>query len=115
MRIIERDFSGMLSLTDRRSQTIDDTSRNHIRFFQGKIMAKLAVQKRFPFGIVALLAIAYIGFGDAFLPGAAGKYSYQTRLQLNAMMIKIMPGWKTKASPHQRTEDAVERMEGGKK
>jgi hypothetical protein len=106
LRIIQGNFSGTLP--------IGYTIRNHIRFFQGKIMAKLAVQKRFPFGVVALLAIAYIAFGDAFLPGAAGKYSYQTRLQLNAMMIKIMPGWKARTNPNRRTEDAVEQMGGNK-
>ncbi len=61
-----------------------------------------------------MLAIGYIGFGDAFLPGDLGRYSYQTRLQLNGMMIKVFPGWKARTNPNRRTEDAVEQMGGNK-
>jgi hypothetical protein len=88
--------------------------RNHIRFFLGDMMAKLAVQKRFPFGMAALVAVAYIAFGDAFLPGDAGRYSYQARAQLNTMMIKVFPNWKVKSNPNQRTEDAVQQTESSK-
>jgi hypothetical protein len=104
--IIDRDCSGILA--------IGLMLCNHIRFFLGDIMARTSVKQGLPIGILALGAIAYIAFGDAFLPGAAGRYSYQARLQLNAMMIKVFPGWKTQTNPNRRTEDAVDRMEGGK-
>jgi hypothetical protein len=78
------------------------------------MMARTSAKKGLPIGILAMGAIAYVGFGDAFLPGDAGRYSYQARLQLNGMMIKAFPGWKTKVSPHRRTEDAVEQMGGNK-
>jgi hypothetical protein len=77
-------------------------------------MARTSAKPGLPIGILAMLTIAYIGFGDAFLPGAAGKYSYQTRAQLNALMIKVFPSWKAKTNPNQRTENAVEQMERGK-
>jgi hypothetical protein len=78
------------------------------------MMARTSAKQGLPVGILAMGAIAYIAFGDAFLPGDAGRYSYQTRAQLNAMMIKIFPSWKAKTNPNQRTEDAVEKMEGRK-
>jgi hypothetical protein len=77
-------------------------------------MARTSAKKGLPVGILVMLAIAYVGFGDSFLPGAAGRYSYQTRAQLNALMIKVFPSWQAKTNPNRRTEDAVERMEGGK-
>jgi hypothetical protein len=88
--------------------------RNHIRFFLGDIMARTSAKQGLPLGILAMGAIAYIAFGDAFLPGDAGRYSYQTRAQLNTMMIKVFPSWKTKTNPNQRTEDAVQQTESGK-
>jgi hypothetical protein len=94
--------------------TIGSMLRNHIRFFLRDMMARTSAKQGLPLGILAMGAIAYIGFGDSFLPGDAGRYSYQTRAQLNAMMIKIFPSWKVKTNPNQRTEDAVEKMEGRK-
>ncbi len=86
--------------------------RNHIQFFLRDMMARTSAKQGLPLGIFAMGAIAYIAFGDAFLPGDAGRYSYQARAQLNAMMIKIFPSWKAKTNPHQRTEDALEKLGG---
>ncbi len=67
--------------------------------------------KRLPIGIILFLGVAYIAFGDAVLPGAAGQYSYQTRASLNQMMIKVFPSFTPKTNPYKRTEDAVQKNE----
>jgi hypothetical protein len=77
-------------------------------------MARNASKKGLPFGVLILVAMAYIGFGDAFLPGEAGRFSYQTRAQINRWMINVFPGFKVKTNPHQRTEQAIEREEKSK-
>lgn len=76
-------------------------------------MAKIAGKKGLPFGVLALLAIAYIAFGDAFLPGKFGYYSYYARYRMNEILINIFPSWK-QTSPHKRTEDAIRRQEEGR-
>jgi hypothetical protein len=67
--------------------------------------------KGLPIGIILFLAVAYIGFGDSVLPGAAGQYSYQARSALNQTLIKIFPSWKAKTNPYKRTEDAIKKNE----
>jgi hypothetical protein len=65
--------------------------------------------KGLPIGVILFLAVAYIGFGDSVLPGAAGQYSYQARYALNQTLIKIFPHWKAKTNPYKRTEDAIDK------
>jgi hypothetical protein len=77
-------------------------------------MAKIAGRKRLPIGILTMAAIIYIGFGDAFLPGVLGRYSYQARATLDQFLLQIFPSWKLKTNPYERTERAIEKEEGKK-
>lgn len=71
------------------------------------------MSKSLPFGLILLLSLAYIGFGDQFLPGSIGRYSFQARHSLDAMMIGMFPTWRPKTQPNARTEDAVRQTEKG--
>ncbi|ERN41934.1 hypothetical protein KR51_00014700 [Rubidibacter lacunae KORDI 51-2] len=64
--------------------------------------------------VLVVLAIAFVGFGDRFLPGAAGNASAQTRAKLNSILSGIFPDGKVD-DPHERTEKAVKKFEHGVK
>jgi hypothetical protein len=66
--------------------------------------------KKLPFGLIALVGLVFVGFGDQFLPTAIGKYSYQTRATLDNMMVGLFPSWRPKTNPNRRTEDAVNNL-----
>ncbi|MBE9028385.1 hypothetical protein IQ266_01280 [filamentous cyanobacterium LEGE 11480] len=61
-----------------------------------------------------MLAVAYVAFGDAFLPGKAGYYSTYSRATMNNMLVNMFPSWQSKTNPYQRTEKAIEQEENGK-
>ncbi len=57
--------------------------------------------------LVLLLTIAFIGFGDAFLPKPLSTVSRQARTSLNQIIASAVPGWSPKTKPYERTEDAL--------
>ncbi|MCS6814553.1 MAG: hypothetical protein NZ772_13440 [Cyanobacteria bacterium] len=59
--------------------------------------------------LVLLLAIAFVGFGDSFLPKPWNTMSRQSREALNNIIAKAVPSWSPKTKPYQRTEDALKR------
>ncbi len=63
--------------------------------------------KRVPVGLIVLLSVCFIGFGDQVLPKSIGKYSTATRASLDNMMVSAFPEWKPKTNPHRRTQDAI--------
>ncbi|KAM3093293.1 hypothetical protein ACKFKG_20005 [Phormidesmis sp. 146-35] len=71
------------------------------------------MRNRFPFGLILLLSLVYIGFGDQFLPFSLGRYSFQARSSLNQIMVGAFPSWRPKADPQQRTQEAVKQTEKG--
>ena len=60
-----------------------------------------------PLPFVLLIAIGFIGFGDA-LPKPLSTMSRQSRQALNQMISGIVPNWTPKTDPNKRTEDALE-------
>ena len=71
------------------------------------------MRNRVPFGLILLLSLVYIGFGDQFLPLSMGRYSTQARSSLNQMMVGAFPSWRPKTDPQQRTQEAVKQTEQG--
>ncbi len=57
--------------------------------------------------LMLLLTIAFIGFGDSFLPKPLSTASRQSRDALNTMIAGVVPSWAPKTKPNQRTEDAL--------
>jgi len=57
--------------------------------------------------LILLLTIAFIGFGDSFLPKPLSTASRQSRESLNNVISGLVPNWSPKMKPNQRTEDAV--------
>ncbi len=70
--------------------------------------------KKIPVGFLLLLGLIYVGFGDQFLPPSIGRYSFQVRSSLDGMMIGMFPNLRPKTNPYDRTEDAIQKTEGGK-
>ena len=64
-----------------------------------------------------LLTIGFLLFvflGDRFLPEPLGPASLKTRTSLNQAMMGLIPNWRPKTKPYQRTEEAIEKeYEGG--
>jgi hypothetical protein len=71
------------------------------------------MRNRVPFGLILLLSLVYIGFGDQFLPSSIGRYSLQARSSLDQMLVGAFPSWRPKANPQQRTQEAVKQSEQG--
>ncbi len=67
--------------------------------------------KNIPFGLILLISVIYVGFGDQFLPPAIGQYSGQARRSLDGMMIGMFPEWRPKTNPYDRTQDALQQTE----
>jgi len=66
--------------------------------------------------LILLVAIAFVGFGDSFLPKPLSTASRQTRDSLNKIVGGVVPNWAPKTKPNQRTEDALKQeMEQGTK
>jgi hypothetical protein len=64
------------------------------------------------FTFFLLLVLVFIGFGDRFLPKPLSTYSAQTRDRLNETIVNLFPNVKI-GSPHQRTEEAIQKEEKG--
>jgi hypothetical protein len=71
------------------------------------------MRNKIPFGLILLLGLIYIGFGDQFLPLSIGRYSFQARSSLNQMLVGAFPSWRPKADPQQRTREAIQQTEKG--
>ncbi|NDJ17807.1 hypothetical protein [Myxacorys almedinensis] len=69
------------------------------------------MRSKFPFGLVLLFGVLFIGFGDRILPSAIGQYSLQTRSVIDNTLIGLFPSWRPKTNPHKRTRDAIDRIE----
>jgi hypothetical protein len=68
------------------------------------------MRSKMPVGLILLVGLIFVGFGDQFLPPAIGRYSFQTRTALDQLLVNAFPNWQPKTNPHQRTEDAVRNM-----
>jgi hypothetical protein len=68
------------------------------------------MRSKTPVGLILLVGLVFVGFGDQFLPPEIGRYSLQTRSSIDQFFINTFPQWKPKTKPHQRTEDAVETL-----
>jgi hypothetical protein len=71
------------------------------------------MNQRIPVGLLLLLSLIYIGFGDQFLPASIGRYSFQARSSIDQMLIGAFPTWRPKVDPSRRTEEALEKTEKG--
>jgi hypothetical protein len=69
------------------------------------------MRNRIPFGLILLLGLVYIGFGDQFLPTSIGRYSFQARSSLDQMLVAAFPSWRPKTDPQQRTREAIQETE----
>jgi hypothetical protein len=67
--------------------------------------------KRVPVGLIVLLSVCFVGFGDQVFPKSIGKYSTAARASLDNIMVSAFPEWKPKTNPYGRTEDAVNQTE----
>jgi hypothetical protein len=67
--------------------------------------------KRVPIGLILLLSVVFVGFGDQILPKPIGKYSTAARTTLDNMMVSAFPEWTPKTNPYGRTEDAIKQTE----
>ena len=61
-----------------------------------------------PVPFLLLVAIAFIGFGDSFLPKPLNKWSRDSRESINQFISGLAPSWQPKKDPYKRTEDALE-------
>ncbi|MCU0549238.1 MAG: hypothetical protein MUC48_07815 [Leptolyngbya sp. Prado105] len=66
--------------------------------------------KKIPVGLILLVSLIFVGFGDQFLPPEIGKYSFQTRTAIDQIFVNAFPNWKPKTQPYERTEEAVRDM-----
>ena len=57
-----------------------------------------------------ILLLLYIGMGD-LLPGPLGKFSLQTRSHIDNWIVGLVPQWKPKVNPYQRTQDQLQKTE----
>ena len=58
--------------------------------------------------------LVFVFFGDRFLPEPLGPASLQTRTSLNQALMGLIPNWRPKTKPYERTEEAIEKeYEGG--
>lgn len=69
------------------------------------------MRSKFPFALVLLLGLIYVGFGDRFLPSEIGRYSLQTRSAIDTALVGLFPSWRPKTNPHKRTNDAINKVE----
>ncbi len=70
--------------------------------------------RKIPFGLIFLLTLVYVGFGDQFLPGSIGQYSTQLRARFDDMLVAGFPSWRPKSQPNARTQEAIKNLENGK-
>jgi hypothetical protein len=66
--------------------------------------------KKIPVGLVLLVSLVFVGFGDQFLPPEIGKYSFQTRNAIDQMLVNAFPNRRPKTDPYRRTNEAVENI-----
>ena len=67
--------------------------------------------KRVPVGLILLITVCFIGFGDQVLPRPIGKYSTAARKMLDNMMVSAFPQWNPKTDQYRRTNDAIREVE----
>ena len=67
---------------------------------------KYYIQSAVTFSV--LLFLVFVSIGDRFLPEPLGPASQQTRVALNKFLVGLIPGWRPKTNPYERTEEAVE-------
>lgn len=72
------------------------------------------MMRRIPVGLILLLGVGFIGFGDQILPQPIGRYSLQARTMLDQAMIQMFPSWHSKTDPYARTEKAIDNAEKNK-
>ncbi|MBD1843550.1 hypothetical protein H6F89_09105 [Cyanobacteria bacterium FACHB-63] len=65
------------------------------------------MRNRIPVGLVLMLSVVFIGFGDQILPPEIGRYSFQARSTIDQLLVNAFPTWQPKTNPHRRTEEAV--------
>lgn len=71
------------------------------------------MRQKLPVGLILLVSLVFVGFGDQFLPTEIGRYSLQARQSLDQMLIGVFPSWRPKTKPNARTQDAIEKTEQG--
>ncbi|MFQ4142697.1 hypothetical protein [Chlorogloeopsis sp. ULAP02] len=64
-------------------------------------------------GLLFIVFLIFVGFGDSFLPKPLSTFSLQTRTAINNTVIGWFPKWTLKTNPYKRTEKALEN--GGNK
>ncbi|MDJ0619928.1 MAG: hypothetical protein QNJ63_24835 [Calothrix sp. MO_192.B10] len=67
------------------------------------------------FGLLIVLLLVFIGFGDSFLPKPLSTASFQTRTTINNFVVGMFPTWEPKTKPYERTESALEEAQKGRK
>ncbi len=60
---------------------------------------------------VLFLSIIFIGFGDKFLPQPLNTASTNTRNTINTYLSSLVPSWKPKTNPNERTEKAIDNLQ----
>jgi hypothetical protein len=65
--------------------------------------------------LFVFMMLLFVGCGDSFLPKPLSTASLQTRTTFNNFVIGIFPSWKPKVNPYERTEDSIQKTEGGGK
>ncbi len=63
--------------------------------------------------VVPLLLVAYIGFGDKFLPPNLGRYSSSTRQAINNYLVSVFPD-KEIQNPYRKNEEIIMQVEKNK-
>ena len=64
--------------------------------------------------LLTILFLLFVFLGDRVLPEPLGPASLKTRTSLNQAMMGLIPNWKPKTKPYQRTEEAIEKeYQGG--
>ena len=64
--------------------------------------------------LLLILALAFVGFGDQFLPQPLRSASFKTRVALDNWMTHSFSLWQPRTNPNARTERALEQQESGK-
>ncbi|HEY9701905.1 MAG TPA: hypothetical protein V6C58_05645 [Allocoleopsis sp.] len=74
------------------------------------MLKKLASLKSYiPF--VIFLFLIFVGFGDKFLPQPLNSASTNTRNTINNYLYSLVPSWKPKNNPNERTEKEIDQLQ----
>ncbi|MER3431901.1 MAG: hypothetical protein C4288_00340 [Leptolyngbya sp. ERB_1_1] len=65
------------------------------------------MRAKIPVGLLFMLSVVFIGFGDRFLPSQIGRCSFQARNSIDQLLVNAFPSWQPKTNPYRRTEEAI--------